>query len=354
MILNPKLCINSTLNGTKIFFNSVFTSLFPFLVITNIILQYDGIEIYSNLLGKSICSPLNLSKECSFPIVISFICGYPLGAKYTCDLYEQKIIDRNTCERLLNIASNASPMFVIGAIGTSMLKNKYLGYLLLISHYISCILMAIVLKSKNKQLYMNSSPLNKNYNKSNIGKILKSSIENAIHSSLSIGGFIILFSIITTLLKQNLLFNMIIKLISNMLNSSYNFISSLFIGSIEMTNGCYLISSTSCTTITKLIVISFLISFSGLSIICQVYSFSCKFHLSIKKYIIRKLIQGILCSIITSILYIIVIFKTKIPVFYTMTTYTKAYNTNFAIAMCYILLMTPYVLAKAKKLFHIF
>lgn len=82
--------------------------------------------------------------------MVSFLCGYPLGAKYAADLYENDIISFSTFERLVNIASNPGPLFIIGAVGTSMLKNKYLGYILLISCYLSCIAMGIILPNKKR------------------------------------------------------------------------------------------------------------------------------------------------------------------------------------------------------------
>ena len=93
IIQNPKLCIDSALNGAKLFFNSVFPSLFPFLVIVNIIIAFNGIFIYSKFLGPLLCRPLKLPSCCSIVLIVSLLCGYPLGAKYTVQLYEKGLID---------------------------------------------------------------------------------------------------------------------------------------------------------------------------------------------------------------------------------------------------------------------
>ena len=104
IILNPKSCISFTISGAKLFFYSVFPSLFPFLVIVNLIFAFGGIEIYSKILGKILCTPLRLPRECSVVILASLFCGYPLGSRYACELYERKVINKTTLERLLNIA----------------------------------------------------------------------------------------------------------------------------------------------------------------------------------------------------------------------------------------------------------
>ncbi len=155
IILNPKDCIAFTINGAKLFFYSVFPSLFPFLVIVNLIFSFGGIEIYSKFLGKLLCTPLRLPKECSVVILASLFCGYPLGSRYACELYERKVIDKPTFERLLNIATNGSPLFIIGSVGTAMLHSAFLGYILLISNALSCIVMGLILPTKKTNKYTN-------------------------------------------------------------------------------------------------------------------------------------------------------------------------------------------------------
>ncbi|OFI07688.1 sporulation integral membrane protein YlbJ [Clostridium acetireducens DSM 10703] len=346
-ILNPEICINSTLNGIKIFFNKVFPSLFPFLIISNIIISYDGISIYSKLLGSILCKPLRLPKECSFVLIISALCGYPLGAKYCCDLYEKGIIDFNTTERLLNIASNASPLFIVGAVGTSMLQNPYLGYLLLISNYISCIIMGLILPSKI------TSTINKNFTNKvsvnkNIGNILKDSIENSIKTCLSIGGFITIFSVLNTIIKNNFLFNTLVNNISLLLNIPKEAIEGFSLGLIEITNGCNIISLNYINTYYKLIIISFLIGFSGISIISQVYSFTYKFNFSIKKYTYRKLIQSFICAFTTMLLYTFGIFNS-----YIQTLNTSYKSISWLQNLLLILIVLPFILHNIKNLFHI-
>jgi len=348
VLLTPKLCINSALLGVNLFVNKVFPSLFPFLVITSIMMSYDGIQIYSNLLGNIICKPLRLPLQCTFALMVSFFCGYPLGAKYACDLYDKGHIDFPTCERLINIASNASPLFVIGAVGTSMLKNDNIGYLLLISNYISCFVMGIILPGKaSYNAYKRNSKVFTS--KNNIGIILKESIENSIKTSISIGGFVILFSVIIGIIKSNILFDIALNGISTFLNINKNIIQGMLLGIIEMTNGSFLISSLDISLSIKTILISFILGFSGFSVVSQVFSFTYKYNLSMKKYIIRKAIQGLICSIISAILYKLLFISKTVDVF---AANSKSIN-NFSITLILIcLLLIPFILNRIFRLFH--
>ncbi|MFU0823919.1 sporulation integral membrane protein YlbJ [Clostridium sp.] len=357
IVFNPKICLNSALEGSKLFITSVFVSIFPFLVLINIMLSYDGINIYSKLFGNILCKPLRLPKSCSVVIIISILCGYPLGAKYASDLYEKGIIDFQTCERLINIASNPSPLFILGAVGTSMLNSSSIGFLLLISCYLSCIIMAIIIPPgnslyrvyKGKKGFYNHASM---HYPNSLGDILKNSVDNAFKTSFSIGGFIIFFSVLTAIIKNNILFDIVFQKLSLIFNYKKEVFQSFFLGLLEMTNGCSLISKLNIGSIYKIIIISFLLGFSGLSIISQTFSVTYKTSISAKKYIKRKLIQGIICSILAFLLYNLNIFKLSIS---TSALGNFTYNNLNLIAIFtiqIILLLLPILIAKLINLFH--
>lgn len=351
MILEPNVCIHYTISGAKLYFNAVFPSLFPFLVLINIIIHYDGIHIYSILLGNIICKPLKLPKESTMALIVSVLCGYPLGARYTCDLYEKKLIDLNTFERLLNIASNASPLFVIGTVGASMMSSNKIGYILLLSNILSCIFMGYIIPTKKhiNVVGRKNSSFEKSSNKNtNIGVIFKNSIEDAIKNSLNIGGFIVVFSLITGIIKDNVLFHIVLNKFSLFVGLSSDFIQGLILGMLEVTNGCNLIASSNSSLMVKLVTLSFLIAFSGLSIISQVYSYTYKYNVSIKKYIFRKFIQAIISSILSVILYYVFLHTTSVFTFNNISIYN---NSNLYVLILFILFI-PIFLSNIIKLFH--
>ncbi len=348
IVLNPEAGLNSALNGVKLFVNSVFISIFPFLVLINIMMYYDGVNIYSKVLGNVLCKPINLPKQCSVVLIISILCGYPLGAKYACDLYENGTIDHDTCERLISIASNPSPLFVIGAIGTSMLNNPGFGLLLLISSYVSCAILAIIIPQKKPIVTIKKSKINNTYGKQyTIGHALKSSIDNAFKVSISIGGFIIFFSVISSIIKNNILFDIVSEFICEILKIQKEILQGAFLGLIEMTNGSNLLSSLEFSNMYKLIIISFLITFSGLSIISQTYSITYKYDFSLIKYVKRKLIQGTISSLITLILYNLNVFNVAKSVFSIDVIVPKAINLNIIIFIQITFLGLPFIIKKS-------
>ena len=341
LIVNPSNCINNALNGAKLFVYKVFPTMFPFTILLNIIISYDGIYIYSKVFGRLLCKPLKLPSKCSIVLIISFLCGYPMGAQYCCELLEKKDIDFNTASRLINIATNCSPLFLVGTIGESMLGSSQYGYILLASSYISCLIMGLIIPSNN--IIKETETIDKHiFKKQNIGKVLKNSVENSIASSFLVLGFITIFSVLLGLIKTTAIFSAI---------NQNTIIGSLLLGSIEMTNGCNFVSISSLNIEIKLMLFSFFTSFGGLCVIAQTYAYTNKYNFSPYKYISRKIFQGIIASFITLILFII----SNYGIFtINQGTYSLFSSSNTLILLLVLISIFPFILYKGIKFIQSF
>lgn len=331
-VSNLKVSIDAALTGLNLVIKTILPTIFPFAVICNLLISYDGISLYSKLLGPLLCKPLKLSKNSSFPIVASIISGYPLGCKYCCDLYELGYIERNEFERLLNIASNCSPMFIIGSIGVSMLHSIKLGFILLIANYLSPLIIGIITIRKSN-INRNQKNFKIEVKEVNMGTALKTSIDNGITTTLQVGAFVILFSIIISIIKNNAYTSIIFNNLEAFLKVPKYSIYGFFLGSIEFTNGCKLITETALSLSLRLSIISFICSFSGISVIAQISSFTGKYNVSLKKYTFWKLIQGFISFIITFIITSLI----NLPITTSnITTYSNYNNPNIIL---YIIIM---------------
>jgi sporulation integral membrane protein YlbJ len=353
IILNPKSCISFTISGAKLFFYSVFPSLFPFLVIVNLIFSFGGVEIYSKFLGKILCTPLRLPKECSVVLLASLFCGYPLGSRYACELYERNIIDKSTLERLLNIATNGSPLFIIGTVGTAMLHNVFLGYILLISNALSCIIMGLILPAKKiskYSSYSNSSVAATQVKENpNFGVALKNALEDGTKTCLSIGSFVVIFSVIINIIKSSGIYHTALESLCNFGIINHNILDGLFLGFIEITNGCSIVATSTLSLNIKILICSFLIGFSGLSITFQVYSFVYKYKVSMKKYLSLKIIQGIICTLIT-LLFLKLPFSLADKETFFMNNNMISSKTGFLVILIFVFSL-PVILKKIRNFF---
>lgn len=340
--LNINTCIPAAIDGCKLWYKAILPTTFPFVVICNLLIYYDGITLYSKFLGPLICKPLGLSRNCSFPIAASILCGYPLGAKYCADIYSMGYIEKNEYERLLNIASNVGPLFLIGSVGVALLNNVYLGYILLIGSYFSAFLIGLVTK-KNRNSNSLSSPSYPKNKTVNFGLAIKNAVENGVNTTLSIGGFIIIFSVIISVIESNNYISNFFRNLEQIFNLSPGILYGSFLGSIEITNGCNILSSLKISLCLKMSIISFLCSFSGLAIIAQVSSFVSHTKINFSKYIFLKVIQGVFSFVITYAL--IYILPTSI--------YTSTINLSSSLSV-YLYFIPILILLVLTLFFHLF
>ena len=86
MLCYPKEVFNGASEGLLLWFQILFPTLFPFLLITDLLMATGGIRMISKVLSVPFGILFRVSGEGSFAVVAGFLCGYPMGAKITADL----------------------------------------------------------------------------------------------------------------------------------------------------------------------------------------------------------------------------------------------------------------------------
>lgn len=311
LLIFSKSNLPAVKSGLSLWANSVIPSLFPFFVATELLMHTNIVSILGNLLNRYMKPLFNVRGEGAFAFIMGIISGYPIGAKIACNFRKDNICSKEECERLLSFTNNSGPLFIIGTVGILMFKNTTIGILLFITHILACISVGFIFRywKKNKNTYktnMTSTSINpekKCASIYNLGEILAESITSSISTILLIGGFVVIFSSIISILKASGLLNSITTLLSpifQLLNIDTSFIQGLLTGILEVTNGINSISAINCKKISiNILFTAFLLGFGGISIFLQVWSITSKTDLSIKPYIYGKLLQGILASFYT-------------------------------------------------------
>lgn len=309
-IVTLVLYSNSNLQAAKegliLWANNVVPSLFPFFVATEILCSTNIISFIGKILEKPVKELFNVPGEGAVALTMGIISGYPTGAKIVCDFKEKKICNKEEAERLLAFTNNSGPLFILGTVGISLFQDVKIGYFLLFSHIISCILVGLIFRNWKKRSYNTSSFKSKEENKKQIsirdlGEILGNSIKHSIATILNIGGFVVIFSVIISILNSSGLFLMIGNFCES-LNIPKIFGTSLVSGIIELTNGVKAISLLGSSKIV-LCITSFMLGFGGISVLLQVYSIVVKSNISIRPYFYGKLLQGLLSMLITALIF---------------------------------------------------
>ncbi len=302
--------ISAAKSGLKLWANSVIPSLLPFFIAIEVLSQTNITKLFGKLFNKIMKPLFNISGEGSFALLMGILSGYPVGAKIAVNLRKNNVCTKEECERLLSFTNNSGPLFIIGTIGVSLFGSSLIGFLLLVTHILGSLTTGMLFRFwKNDKKQIQAYNTSKYDNKlqivtySNLGEILSESIMKSISTILMIGGFIVLFSVIISILNTSGIINIISIIfipICRLLHLPNEFSNSLFIGILEITNGISLIAGIKLKQISiNIIITAFLLGFGGISILFQVLSVVSKSDLSIKPYIIGKILHGLFSAIYT-------------------------------------------------------
>lgn len=264
------------------------------------------------ILNKYMKPIFNIRGEGAFVFIMGIISGYPMGAKLATNFRKNNICSKEECERLLSFTNNSGPLFIIGTVGILMYGSTVIGFLLFITHILACITVGFIFrfwKNSNSSVAYNSyqyaTSKHTTVTFSNLGSVLSESITNSISTILLIGGFVVIFSSVISILKSSGLLSILSASLSPLLaifNIDSSFATPLISGFLEITNGLNSISNISNKKISiNLIFTAFLLGFGGISVLLQVFSITSKSDLSIKPYIYGKLLHGIFAAFYTYI-----------------------------------------------------
>ena len=302
LVIFSRTNLSAAKNGLVLWANSVVPSLFPFFVATELLSHTNFTFYLGKLLNKFMKPLFNIRGEGSFAFIMGIISGYPVGAKIAANFREKNICSKEECERLLSFTNNSGPLFIIGTVGITMFGNSTIGFLLLITHILASITVGIIFrfwKHNSKNKYDNTN-YNLNSNKdiklSELGGIIGNSISSSINTILLIGGFVVLFSVIISILQTSHLLNVFSSFTNpllNVLNIPYDFSAGIISGFFELTNGLNIVCNIPQKKLSiNIIIASFLLGLGGLSVLLQVWSTISKTDLSIKPYILGKLLHA--------------------------------------------------------------
>lgn len=302
LVLFSKSNLDAAKNGLLIWTNSIIPSLFPFFVATELLCSTNFINIIGNYLNRFMRPLFNVPGQGSFALIMGIISGYPTGAKIVCNLRNNKLCSKIEAERLLAFTNNSGPLFIISVVGISIFSNVEIGYLLLFTHILSAITIGIIFRFWKKSIdspTKTTLPIKSNINQNDFAYILTESIKKSISTILTIGGFVVIFSVIISILENFYFFEFFGKILS-FLNISDKLSIPFLSGFIELSNGISRLSITNTPNISNIIILAaFLLGFGGISVALQVYNIISKTDISIKPYILAKLLQGIIASIYT-------------------------------------------------------
>lgn len=290
ILVNKQIVFDIITYSLNVWVNTLIPSMFPFFVITDILINYNITEYIPKFVTKFFSWLFNIGEISTTIFFLSLISGFPSSARNIKNYYDKGMISLDEANHILLFTHFSNPMFILTTIAVFFLHNEKYGYIILISHYLGNFIIGILLRNK-------STIDNRNYTKDSyicqsFSKTLVSSIKSSIDTLLLILGtltaFLIVSSFIVNLFNFPLYEGVILK------------------GILEMTMGLKDLSVLNISDIYKVVISVIFISFGGLSVHLQVISQIVDTDIKYVNFLVARVYHALISGIIVYFLFYLI------------------------------------------------
>ncbi|MCX7774080.1 MAG: hypothetical protein N2376_13315 [Clostridia bacterium] len=302
-------------NALYLCLDVVIPSLFPFFVLSRLTVPYLSAFSCPGILRKLAEKFFRLPYYTLITIILGYLSGYPTGAKLAKDMFDEGLLDSQKASKVIAVANNCSPLFIIGTVGAVLFKSVKIGFFLLLIHWTAGLIAAFItgrLFKEKPQRALDFKPANATKKPSvptRFSALVPFAVEEAAILCIKVTGYIVLFAVLSELLSRLGFFTFIgsfAGLFVSRAASQGSFtevISSVMRGIMEIASGSSAINAVQDATLTvKLAAISLICGFAGFSVHTQVMGIMKGTGAKYRVFFTGKLLHGLLAFVLTLVL----------------------------------------------------
>ncbi len=272
ILLNSKIVINSVIKSSKLFIFKIFSSLMPTMIIGLLLAKLNFHKIIPKFIKKTFGYLFNFDDVTTSIFITSMLCGSPSSASFINEYLNNGKINEKTAENLLCCTHFINPLFVISAVGIDIFNSTKIGMIILFFTYLSNFIKAFLLR---KNFVSTKLKIENKKEKEKFMIVFKDVIKVCMMQLLVIFGIVILFNMLTILIKEVFNINYFFETIINII--------------LEITGGINKISYLNISFIFKIFLSYYSLSFGGICIQMQTLSMITNKKIKYLKYFIFRL-----------------------------------------------------------------
>ena len=285
---NSDAAIDYIGQGLRLCTQTVIPSLFPFMVISELLVQSGAGEALGKFFSRLMRRIFGLSGAGGSAVFLGSLCGFPVGTKTAVSLYDRNMISKSELEHLLTFSNNPSSAFLINAVGVSLFANRRMGLILygivMLSSFIIGFIMRFFLKRTDAPAAHKHYPTG--LHPGGV-QMFTDAVTHAANAMLLICAYVVFFSAITGALSCMM----------DQLGSLPPLAHTMLFGFLELSGGVSDAANIPNPS-TALVAVAVVTGWSGLSVHCQIMTLCSGRGISFKPYVLAKLAQGLLCGIL--------------------------------------------------------
>lgn len=285
-IRNSELTSLFVKRGLECCFLTIIPSLFPLMVLSEILCGCGALEFIGKLVGKRLKSFFKLSEKSLAAVFLGLIFGFPIGTRALCHLYDKNEISGDELESCVGFCGIPSFGFTVNVIGASLFSNRQFGIFLFAVSICSALVSGIIFSNKRANEYKFVSPAPKK--EKNTAEIITGAISSSTGAIITLCAYVIFFSCIVGCISDVIF-----------LKGSGALVGAFF----ELLSGA--VASADLGGTIGVALCGFTVGWSGFSVHCQAMALISDRVKNFGKYLTQKLFQGLLCSL-CAILYALI------------------------------------------------
>ena len=282
MVCLPQVTEAGSKSAIIIWANSIVPVLLPFFIFSDFIKKTGNLEKL----------PVRL-----YPFLVAFLSGYPMGAKATADLVQERRLPPAEGRHILSCSLVTGPAFLMGTVG-SFLGSTEAAAVVMASHYFGALANGILWSSPGSQgrtvnPAKSIQPAKfQSRGESGLFQCFSSAIMSGFRAMAMILAYLMLFMIGMNLMDAAGIFSLV---------GSETAVSVLK-GMLEMTAGTSMVGACNISLELKTVLTAFLVSFGGLSVIGQSVSMAEGSGIGLTDIIKVKVTHGLTAGILAVII----------------------------------------------------
>lgn len=322
-ITDPQVALDASLRGVSVWWEVLFPALFPFFVLSELLLGFGIVHLAGTLLDPFMRPLFRLPGVGGFIVAMGFASGYPVGARLTSRLMEQKLVTRNEGERLVAMTTTSDPIFLIGAVCIGFFGSLQPAPILAAAHYGGALLIGIV--SRFWSPIQSHSEVDKPIKGSRIraalsamhqariedgrpfGLLLQHSLQSSLTLMMIVGGLVVFFSATLELFVQSGILALFRDMTSGalqLLGLSPNLAPSFVKGLFEVTLGAKAAAAdTAIPLVHRVAAAAFVLSWAGLSVHAQVAGLMSRTDWRYLSFAKARLMHGLIAMLLIYLLW---------------------------------------------------
>lgn len=292
----PALSLKYASTGLMLWFQKMIPTLLPFMILSGIMIRMNLTEKFVRFAHPLIHRLYGTSPNGSYTVLMGLLCGFPMGARIIGELCQAGKLDREESSRLLAFCNNIGPIYFLSYVVPSLSIDKPLlpfaimyGIPLLYGIFIMRILPSvqtafhklgrtpIPIPASVPNTGISSSPTRSPSCPMPLLAAIDSSVISGLIGIAKLGGYMVFFNLLNILFVP-----------FHNLNKTFLYLSNCL---LEITSG---IDRGSHHLFISILI---LLPFGGLSCIAQTYSMIQHTDLSIRSYILHKILQTALTAL---------------------------------------------------------